>query len=90
MKGEFRPTVNGGLMYCVFLKAGSRLHSSLGEIRKKNDNRYFWYRKQSDFVKDWIHEVNGNIAQGTEETLELAKMRILEGWSHATKIKNTV
>jgi|GEM_PF-4561573 len=87
MKGEFK-TINDKLIrYQASIKEGSSIRATLGEIRKKNDNRFFWYRKKATIgnavlFKDWIGEINGNSPQGTEKTLELAKMRILEGWTH--------
>lgn len=80
MKGSFRELPNGNLRYSIPIREGSAIHSTLGEIRKKNDGRYFWYRKTSDFAPDWIGSIEGNSPQGTEDTLELAKMRMLQGW----------
>ena len=79
MTGTFRITGDNAL-YIAPIKEGSSITCTLGEIRKKNDGRFFWYRKElkPQFFK-WTHEING-VTQGVAETFEDAQRKILEGW----------
>ena len=85
MKGQFREINENVITYQVPIKEGSGVRTILGEIKKKNDGRYFWYRKNAKGISanlfpNWIGQINGQPVQGVEDTIALAKQRILEGW----------
>jgi len=83
MKGEFRAADDGKVIrYRVPIRDVSAIVEILGEIRKKNDGRYTWYRSASKYFPNWISEIDGKITQGVEVSIELAKLRMLEGWKH--------
>jgi len=70
----------GNFTYEVPIKEGTIVRETLAEIREQAAESFFWYRKPSDKFPDWIGTVGGEPVQGMEVSLELAKMRVLEGW----------
>ena len=66
------------IKYKIPIRLGSRIHEILGEIRKKNDGRFNWFKIPSTF-----HKTTWNVEkheQGTVKTIEEAKSILTSCW----------
>ena len=61
--------------YQVPITEDTKIHETLGKIKRKNDGRWEWWRWSSQFHKNW----KGS-AQGVTLTKEGAEAQILAGW----------
>lgn len=63
-------------VYRVPILPGTRCVEHLGKVKERSDGRWDWWRKRSNYHKNW----NGE-GQGVERSRGNAEVRVLEGWS---------
>ncbi len=63
------------IVYRVPYTLDSQIVEHLGAIKERNDGRWNWWRKRSNYHKSW----NGE-GQGVADSRGAAELRVLEGW----------
>lgn len=76
---------NKGYEYLVSIVPKTRIRTKLGFIRKKNDDRWEWFRWscKNGFHPTWNNGIRNS--QGVVSTIGEAIKKLMEGWPENTR-----